>query len=489
MAYYIYFMKRSAIIVIALFSGILLFPASFQVFHSLKNKVPFQPLDMVTDIVKTPLAREAKLKQSSDSLYKAWRLVDSLTEFSAIELEPVADAFRSLKASFKNINSYTLVDSLSPSYLDLEKIESLLADLENGPEARDSLDFLIKKTQETYSSFSVKRLAKYYWRNGFLTSRYWRPFETRLEEENKVVQMSRPLIQNLFWTLFNEPGEKAFLGENGNLFYRDDVAYLTMPRVIDEPIKEILAFQQDLQKRGIDLLVVIVPGKPSIYPELLNSSWKTTSATSFSNSMAVLNQLKDKGIETVDLFTPFLEAKKEDGEHDYLYLETDTHWTPRGAKLAAHLIADKVRTMPVASSLPAMFYKEEPVLIERTGDVAVMTSLKVFPTQWVNAYQVKDSSDASFKDDFRGSSILILGDSFSRIYQTDAPSSAGWISHLAKELNTPLASVVSDGGASTLVREKLARRSGVLKGKKLLIWEFVERDLRFGAEGWKRVPL
>jgi len=84
---------------------------------------------------------------------------------------------------------------------------------------------------------------------------------------------------------------------------------------------------------------------------------------------------------------------------------------------------------------------------------------------------------------------LILGDSFSRIYQTDAPRSAGFISHLAKELNTPLSSIVSDGGASTLVRETLARRSGVLKGKKLVIWEFVERDLRFGAEGWKRISL
>jgi hypothetical protein len=65
--------------------------------------------------------------------------------------------------------------------------------------------------------------------------------------------------------------------------------------------------------------------------------------------------------------------------------------------------------------------------------------------------------------------------------------SAGWISQFANEMQTPVASIVSDGGASTLVREKLARRSGALKNKKLVIWEFVERDLRFGAEGWKKV--
>jgi hypothetical protein len=100
---------------------------------------------------------------------------------------------------------------------------------------------------------------------------------------------------------------------------------------------------------------------------------------------------------------------------------------------------------------------------------------------------VYDTTRTPFKDDFRKSKILILGDSFSRIYQTDAPVNAGWIAHFAKNIGRPVSSIVSDGGASTLVREKLARKAGVLKGKKLLIWEFVERDLRFGAEGWKEV--
>ena len=98
-----------------------------------------------------------------------------------------------------------------------------------------------------------------------------------------------------------------------------------------------------------------------------------------------------------------------------------------------------------------------------------------------------DTTITPFKDDFRKSEILILGDSFSRIYQTDSPVNAGWIAHFAKNMNARVASIVSDGGASTLVREKLARKASVLKGKKLLIWEFVERDLRFGAEGWKDV--
>jgi hypothetical protein len=95
---------------------------------------------------------------------------------------------------------------------------------------------------------------------------------------------------------------------------------------------------------------------------------------------------------------------------------------------------------------------------------------------------------AKYRDD-PTSPVLVLGDSFLRIYQTDAPTSAGFIAHLARELRHPVASVVNDGGASTLVRQELARRPQLLAGKKVVIWEFVERDIRFGTEGWKRVPL
>ena len=85
--------------------------------------------------------------------------------------------------------------------------------------------------------------------------------------------------------------------------------------------------------------------------------------------------------------------------------------------------------------------------------------------------------------------ILVLGDSFLRIYEQDEPQSAGLLAHLAYELRQPVASIVNDGGASTLVRQELFRRRRLLTKKKLVIWEFVERDIRFGAEGWQSVPL
>ena len=47
---------------------------------------------------------------------------------------------------------------------------------------------------------------------------------------------------------------------------------------------------------------------------------------------------------------------------------------------------------------------------------------------------------------------------------------------------------MNDGGASTLVRQELARRPQLLAGKTLVIWEFVERDIGYGTEGWQVLP-
>ena len=86
--------------------------------------------------------------------------------------------------------------------------------------------------------------------------------------------------------------------------------------------------------------------------------------------------------------------------------------------------------------------------------------------------------------------VLVLGDSFLRIYERDEPGAAGFIAHLAKELGQPLSSIVNDGGASTLVRQELARRpQRPGPARALVIWEFVERDIGYGTEGWQILPL
>jgi len=175
-----------------------------------------------------------------------------------------------------------------------------------------------------------------------------------------------------------------------------------------------------------------------------------------------------------------------------LYLAQDSHWSPAGVALAARAVAQRLLERGWIQPGPVAFV-EEPALVERLGDVLRMLQSAaleraVIPERVACARVVRADTRQPYQD-LPDSEVLVLGDSFLRIYQQDEPGAAGFIAHLAKELGRSLTSLVSDGGASTLVRQELHRRPGLLQGKRVVVWEFVERDLRLGAEGWQPLPL
>lgn len=353
---------------------------------------------------------------------------------------------------------------------------------------------------------------------------YLRKFENKLEESSIFAQTLRPPMQFVRYVALHDCGEKAIAGKNGWMFYRPGVEYLIRPSIDDRrsvavdpedtPVKDnvidtILSFKKQLAAKGVDLLVVIVPGKASIYPELLCDRLSAAHAGKIGHSPEFINQLRKRGVATVDLFTAFAAARNGDNNAgDSLYLSYDTHWKPRGMRLAAQLIARRVQEMPWYEKRTATTdFVLDSLWVERIGDVGEMTTLSQFKirslslsftSERTQCYQVfsvtRDSTGAIsarylFRDDFRKSRIVLLGDSFSRIYQTDQPRGAGLAAHLAYELSEPFCSIVSNGGASTLVRETLQRKNSILNGKKLVIWEFIERDLRYGEKGWKDIAI
>ena len=491
-------MKKLYIFFVVVFAIMLLLPFSVQTVADLRGEKRFVSLDIFKDIVYTPFVRESRMVESSAKLNDAWFAArESIAGGGEVgeSLEGVVSALSDLEAVALSVNGYAELDTAESDYKLLKLADTLVAALEDEPETFKTVDSTLKAVVAEFGHFSVWRALcgiKHY---GVWTSRYLRAFENKVEDENALVLAFRPKYQLAVWNVFNDPGEKVVLGAGKGrwLFYRQDVEFLVQPSPLDvrsakldNPIQAILKFRDQLKTKGVELLVVITPGKPSIYPERLTGIDGLKLA---GHGKAILDSLTKLGLNTVDLYTPLLSAKADDAKLGALYLDDDTHWTPRGAELAAGEIAKKVNAMVDAGQVnigePSMDYVVSDSLADRMGDIGEMSGLNKFNV--FKAQQVTGHVVSPFKDDFRKSKILILGDSFSRIYQTDSPVNAGWIAHFAKNISRPVSSIVSDGGASTLVREKLARKAGVLKGKKLLIWEFVERDLRFGAEGWKTI--
>lgn len=541
--FYLSDVQKKYVILVVFFGILLLTPFGVQTIDDIRGEKRFVSLDIFKDVVYTPFVRESNIAAGALKLDSAWRTArESIAGGAETSeaLEPVVGALSDLESVVLTVNAYAELDTGEADYKLLKQADTLLSTLEDEPENFKAVDSTLKAVVAEFGNFSLWRAflgVKHY---GVWTSRYLRAFEKKVEDENALVLAVRPQYQLAVWNIFNDPGEKVVLGAAGDcigkscgrdttvssdrwLYYRQDVEFLVQPSPLDarsakldNPIQAILRFRDQLKAKGVELLVVIVPGKPSIYPERLTGRKSRAGNSIRSHGKIILDSLAKLGLHTVDLYTPLLTAKVGDADLGPLYLNDDTHWTPRGAELAAAVIALNVRLLADAGVIDIGENKVEYVasdsLADRIGDIGEMSGLNKFGTFKVqkvtghvvsqqsvskrieppadslsDSVAVYDTTKTPFKDDFRKSKILILGDSFSRIYQTDAPVNAGWIAHFAMNLDCPVSSIVSDGGASTLVREKLARKAGVLKGKKLLIWEFVERDLRFGAEGWKEV--
>jgi hypothetical protein len=382
------------------------------------------------------------------------------------------------------------------------------------------------------------------------TARNLRQYEETLEEKSWFQQTLRPRAQRLLFHALRDTGAKALLGRESWLFYRPDVRYL-IERARRDPISSdspwlasardrsrrdhqldvIVHYRDQLKARGIELLVVPVPGKPAVYPDQLAQRLLSRPETVESPTRTFLARLAERGVTAVDLFTPFQAYRRQHADQSHaapLYLAQDTHWTPTGAELAAEIATGRLRELGWAPAA-TVDYSVQTNRVRRWGDLVEMMQVpglaSEFELETVVCAQVLDpikgpllpsSSDrpGTYRSPGKPAPVLVLGDSFSRIYQYAEPQSLGWfdaenaerhssatatrkllpgsagfIAQLALRLHVPVDSIVSDGGSSTDVRRKLSTNPEILEGKKVVIWEFVERDLALGRHEWEEVPL
>ena len=336
-----------------------------------------------------------------------------------------------------------------------------------------------------------------------------RAYERDLEDASQAARWARPWAQYAQFAWFKDGGEKVLLGRDGWLFYKPGVDYLTQrpgtPASAGSPLAgavrenstpaqalaAIVSLRDQLEARGIRLLVVPAPNKESVYPDQLTRRAARLPGVVCEETRTVLGGLRAAGVEVVDLFELFASARKARPGAS-LYLAQDSHWSPLGAQLAAEAVARRV--IQRGWIKPGdVEYEQTRAPLERTGDLLRMLQAPALERRLgpesVLCAQVPRRDNHQLYRDQPGSELLVLGDSFLRIYQTDEPGSAGFIAHLARALKRPLVSIVNDGGASTLVRQELCRRSALLSNVKVVVWEFVERDIRLGTEGWQIVRL
>ena len=164
------------------------------------------------------------------------------------------------------------------------------------------------------------------------TAKNLRQFEHTLEEKSWFQQQLRPRLQRFLFATLHDTGAKGVLGRDRWLFYRPDLRYLVEPdrpeadtsdsKWVQPPDrsthresveKAIVRFRDQLKERGITLVVMPVPGKPSVYPDQVTRRAAGKERQFRSPTLELLDGLQRQGVATVDLFATFQTAR-ESGE-------------------------------------------------------------------------------------------------------------------------------------------------------------------------------
>jgi len=289
------------------------------------------------------------------------------------------------------------------------------------------------------------------------------------------------------------PKAKALAGHDGFLFYRNDLEYvsggdLEKQRKGKNPLPVIVEFKKLLDQQGVDFLFVPVPTKLEVYSEQLDPKLKAFSDQVINPAFRkLLASLANQGVEVFDLLPTLLHEKPAAGP-ELLFQHQDTHWTDRGLRLTADLLAARVKKYPWYQELAKQkrSYELRETSFTRFGDLQSRlpeAEQNKYKPETLVAHQVL--SGGKPYDDDPDSPVVLLGDSFTGVYELTDAEHAGVSAHIARGIGYPLDLVMSYGGGPN-VRQKLMRRGvQALATKKLVIWMMTARDLYNYWEDWE----
>mgnify|MGYP001311042357 CR=1 FL=1 len=330
--------------------------------------------------------------------------------------------------------------------------------------------------------------------------------ETDLEENSFLRGICLPTLQYFLTRFLGQGNEKVVVGKGGILHYSPGIDALIGPPFLSEtqqrlriqaangwekpvqpdPLLAIRDFRDQLAQRDIALLLMIVPTKVSVEPATLSS--RVFQAAPVNRSWPDFTSLLEK--EKIPLFDPRRLLESYAREHQSAYLATDTHWLPGAMEMVAQELAGYIRQQFPQLSLDSLEFQSVEQPQEGEGDIARMLVLpageKLYPSQRVITHQVL-SPENEFWQPNRESQLLLLGDSFTNIYSVEGLGwgrGSGFAEQLSRLLGTPLDLLARNDNGAYVTREMLSselhRGRDRLEGKRLVIWQFAERELALG---------
>ena len=281
-------------------------------------------------------------------------------------------------------------------------------------------------------------------------------------------------------------------------FWGADATNVSRARRLDEadPIPAILDFKRQLDVLGIELLLVPVPPKATIFPEKISNAFTVPIPVPRldPDHQNFYDQLRLDGVDILDLTDLFLRERFH--PEGPLYCRTDTHWSGTGCITAAIAIAEAIRTRPWFAEINTQRFGAAWYSTMITGDLTreggVPGTREEVRLRGIITYT---NSERTPVVPDPGSPIVLLGDSHNLVFHAGDDmhaAGAGLPDQLAFELGLALDVVAVRGSGATPARVNLLRRAQTnpeyWSQKRLVIWCFAARELT-ESDGWRAVPL
>ena len=268
-----------------------------------------------------------------------------------------------------------------------------------------------------------------------------------------------------------------------------------------DPIVGIMDFKEQLDKLGIELILMPVPPKAVVYPDMICEQLKADAKTRAvprrdTNHQEFYKLLRGKGVNVLDLTDQFIAARKDAQEDTPLYCKTDSHWSPRACEIAAVAIRKQLdgrKWLPASKDSPFAARNDT---VEFTGDLEKIARGDTGNKDKLAARMITVSgNDAKVTDTVDSSSpVILMGDSHCLVFHAGGDmlaSGCGLADQLAMELKTGIDLIGVKGSGARPARRNLmenARDEKYLGGKKLVIWCLAAREFT-EAQGWGKVPI
>jgi len=259
----------------------------------------------------------------------------------------------------------------------------------------------------------------------------------------------------------------------------------------EDPVPYMLEFQNALAEKGVELMIVPIPMKASIYPEKFNENFGPGAPYGLK---PLYDQMREQGLDVFDI-EPVFAALRATGK---LYCEQDAHYSPRACEILAASLAKKIKTRDWADQLkPAEIERSAATEIKITGDLVVGTDYasSTAPETLKVLFAGKGGEPAAPDPE---SPILLLGDSHTLVFQEGSSSGmhctrAGLLDQMQFELQSRIDLLGQKGSGSVQARKALYGKArsnpGFWESKKLVIWVFSSREFTQSSDKLMTIPI